>query len=51
VPGNPLFFSECIARYETADGQVGYGHLERSARRERISRETLAVNDPWELTR
>jgi hypothetical protein len=51
VPGNPLLFTECIARYETGDGQVGYGHLERSARRERVSRDTLAVTDPWELTR
>ena len=51
VPGNPLLFAECIARYETGDGRVGYGHLERSARRERVSRETLAVADPWELTR
>ena len=51
VPGNPLMFTECIARYETGDGRVGYGHLERSARRERVERETLAVTDPWELTR
>ena len=51
VPGNPLFLAECIARYETSDGQVGYGHLERSARRERVSRETFEITDPWELTR
>lgn len=50
VPGNPLFFTECIARYTTADGRVGYGHLERSARRDRVSRDTLEINDPWELT-
>ena len=51
VPGNPLFFTECIARYTTGEGKVGYGHLERSARRERVSRDDLAIADPWELTR
>jgi hypothetical protein len=50
VPGNPLFLTECIARYETGDGRVGYGHLERSARRERVSRDTLEVADPLTLS-
>jgi hypothetical protein len=47
VPGDPLFLTEGAARYTTADGHVGYGHLERSARRSRFSRDTLAVREPW----
>jgi hypothetical protein len=49
VPGDPLFFTECIARYTTGDGRVGYGHLERSARRSRVHRENLTVDRPWSL--
>jgi hypothetical protein len=49
VPGDPLFFTECIARYTTGDGQIGYGHLERSARRSRVDETSLTIHDPWSL--
>jgi hypothetical protein len=50
VPGDPLFFSECIARYTTGDGKIGYGHLERSSRRSRSSPTSLGVDAQWSLS-
>lgn len=50
VPGDPLMFCECIARFTTTDGDVSFGHLERSARRSRADRDTLRVRVPWALT-
>lgn len=44
VAGDPMFFNECIARYTTSGGQIGYGHLERSCRRSRASRDSLTVD-------
>lgn len=49
VPGDPMFFNECIARYTTSDGRTGYGHLERSTRRSRVSRGTFTVDRRWRL--
>jgi hypothetical protein len=43
APGDPLFLAECPARFVSPDGVVGYGHLERSAKRSRVSRETFAI--------
>jgi hypothetical protein len=45
APGEPLFLAECIARFTSPDGVVGYGHLERSSKRSRVSRETFAVRE------
>jgi hypothetical protein len=42
-PGNPVFFAECMARFTTPDGVVGYGHLERSDRRSNVSPDTSEV--------
>ena len=40
---DPLLFAECPVRVITADGEVGYGHLERSARTRIVDRTTFAV--------
>lgn len=41
-----VLYNECWARYTLEDGTVGYGHLERSARRQWIDRDSLQVNYP-----
>jgi hypothetical protein len=45
APGEPLFLAECIARFTSTDGVIGYGHVERSCKRSRVSRETFAVRE------
>jgi hypothetical protein len=39
-PGDPLFLSECQVRVTAPDGEIGYGHIERSNRRSCLSRPT-----------
>jgi len=43
APGEPLFLAECPARFTSPAGVVGYGHLERSAKRSRVSPDTLTI--------
>ena len=45
APGEPLFLAECPARFTSPAGVVGYGHLERSAKRSRVSPETLMISE------
>ena len=40
---DPVFFAESPVRVTLPDGGVGYGHLERSVRRQLVDRETFAV--------
>jgi hypothetical protein len=40
---NPYVATECLAKFTGPDGIVGYGQVERSARRDRISRESLRL--------
>lgn len=45
APGDPLFLAECPARLTSSDGVVGYGHVERSSKRSRISPETFVISE------
>jgi hypothetical protein len=45
APGEPLFLAECPARFTSPGGVVGYGHLERSAKRSRVSPDTLTIHE------
>lgn len=38
LAGDPVCFAECIVRLTAPDGAVGFGHLERSARRSALRR-------------
>jgi hypothetical protein len=38
IHGDPTFFTECPIEIYLKDGSVGYGHLERSARRSSFTR-------------
>jgi hypothetical protein len=40
LDGDPICFTECIARLTAPDGSVGFGHFERSARRSALPRPT-----------
>ena len=45
APGDALFLAECPARFTSPGGVVGYGHLERSAKRSRVSPDTFAIRE------
>lgn len=44
APGDPMFLAECPARFTNSSGVVGYGHLERSRKRSRVSRDTFVID-------
>lgn len=49
-PQDTVLYNEGWAKYTLSDGTVGYGHLERSARREWIDRDSLELTYPAERT-
>jgi hypothetical protein len=40
--GNPLFLTECQVKVTAADGTTGYGHIERSNRKNNLTNTDLA---------
>ena len=45
-PQGTVLWNECWTRYTLPDGTIGYGHLERSFRREWVDRDSLLITYP-----